>query len=177
MTTQIDENWKRIAGLHVTEAGDIAVVWMAHDKLPDVIHLYDAAFFRQEPQPVVADGITCRGRWIPIAWNAKAKATAEWLRDKGCNLIDELKEDDALGEIHQREVDTRMRTQRMKVARTLANWQAEYKTFFRDGVKLPVDSHPLMAATRYAVAQLSWARRLRPKGAKPQRNYPRMAII
>ena len=176
MTTQIDSNWKRIAGMHITEAGDIAVVWMAYDKLTDTIHIYNSELFRHQPWPVVGDGITCVGRWIPIAWCEKQKLTAEQLRLRGCNLIDPLKEDETLAEVNQREVHTRYLTGRLKVGRNLANWHDEFKTYYRDKTKVPIDSHPLMAATRYAVAQLSWAKAQK-LSTRQQRNYPQAAII
>lgn len=172
----IEDDWKRIAGLHVTEAGDIAVVWMAFDKDADTIHLYDSAIFRRLPPAVISEGITARGRWIPIAWEQKAKPTSDMLTERGCNMIEPLKEDDASAEIRSNEIRERMLTKRFKVARTLAEWSDEYKTFFRTETTVPRDSHPLMAATRFAVAQLSWARRLRAKGKKLT-NHPRIAMI
>lgn len=172
----IEDHWKRIAGLHVTEAGDIAVVWMALDKETDTIHLYDCAIFRRLPPAVIGEGLTARGRWIPIAWETKAKATSDMLTERGCNMIEPLKEDDASAEITSNEIRQRMMTKRFKVAKPLSEWLDEYKTFFRTDITVPRDSHPLMAATRYAVAQLSWARLLRAKGKK-QANHPRLAMI
>jgi hypothetical protein len=172
----IEDHWKRIAGLHVTEAGDIAVVWMALDKDADTVHLYDCAIFRRQPPAVIAEGITARGRWIPIAWEQKAKPTSDMLQERGCNMIEPLKEDDASAEITSNEIRQRMVTKRFKVPKRVVEWLDEYKTFFRTDTTVPRDSHPLMAATRYAVAQITWARQLRAKGKK-QINHPRLAMI
>jgi hypothetical protein len=172
----VDETWRRIAGLHVTAAGDIAVVWLAHDKDADTIHLYNCAMFRNQPPAIITEGIAALGRWIPIAWEAKSKPTHDMLLDRGLNMIEALKEDDASSEINSREIWERMRTGRFKVSNRLREWLDEYKTFYRTDTTVPRDSHPMMAATRYAVAQLDWAKRLRPKGKK-QTNHPRIAMI
>jgi hypothetical protein len=172
----IEDHWKRIAGLHVTEAGDIATVWLALDKDADTIHCYACAFIRRQPPAVIAEDIAAHGRWIPIAWEKRAQATRDMLIERGMNMIDPLKEDDASAEITSNEIRQRMLSKRFRVSKALAEWTDEYKTFFRTDVTVPRDSHPLMAATRYAVAQLAWAKSLRAKGKK-QTNHPRLAMI
>jgi hypothetical protein len=173
----VEEWWKRIAGLHVTEAGDIGVVWLAHDKDADTIHLYNCAMLRHQPQAVIIEGLTALGRWIPMAWEAKQKPTRDMLMDHGLNLIDPVKEDAALAEITSREIADRMVTGRFKVPKRLSSWLSEYKTFYRSDTTIPRDSHPLMAATRYAVAQIKWAKAVRPKGARKRVNHVRIAMI
>jgi pyruvate carboxylase len=98
------------------------------------------------------------------------------LQERGCNMIEPLKEDDASAEITSNEIRQRMVTKRFKVPKRVVEWLDEYKTFFRTDTTVPRDSHPLMAATRYAVAQITWARQLRAKGKK-QINHPRLAMI
>lgn len=174
----VEEHWRRIAGLHVSDAGDLAVVWLAHDKTADVLHLFDCAIFRDQPPAVIAEGINARGRSTPIAWEKKAEPTRDMLFERGVNVIDPLKEDDAVAEVWSREIWERMRTGRFKVASRLKEWLDEYKTFYRTDTAVPRDSHPLMAATRYAVAQLPWAQPVRRKtSGKKQVNYPKLAII
>lgn len=173
----IEDWWKRIAGLHVTDAGDLAVVWLALDKDADTLHCYDCAIFRGQPPAVITEGISARGRLTPIAWEARAKPTSEMLTERGLNLIEALKEDDATAEIISKEIRERMLSKRFRVSKRLSEWLDEYKTYFRTEVKVPRDSHPLMAATRYAVAQLAWARPLRAKGKTKQSNHPRLAMI
>ena len=70
----IEDWWKRIAGLHVTDAGDLAVVWLALDKDADTHPFYDCAIFRGQPPAVITEGISARGRLTPIAWEAKCQA-------------------------------------------------------------------------------------------------------
>ena len=172
----IEGTWKRVAGLHVQDDGDIAVVWTAHDKDTDTIHLYDAAMFKQEIMAVIAEGLNARGRWIPIAYPEKAKEIAEELLKRGCNTLPEAyKETDAVREMTARDIQERMRSSRFKVDKRLQNWQDEFKTFYRDESQIP-KGFPLMSATRHAIANLEWAKSNMRRRSN-QRNYSRMAIV
>jgi len=175
----IREDWKRIAGMHVTDAGDIAVVWLALDRETDTLHLYDCAVFRHETWPVIGEGIAARGRYIPLVWVKKAKPVAEELEKRGIKVLEDkyvLSDDDALAEVTSNGIRSRMRSHRFKINKSCVEWLDEYKTYFRDDTTVPRDSHPLMAATRHAVAQLEWARPLRRKKADTRR-APKLAIV
>jgi len=174
----IEDHWKRIAGMHVTEVGDVAVCWIAYDKQTDTITLYECAMFRGQQPAVIAEGVNSRGRWIPLAFRREDKPMADMLRDRGANTIEPLVENDALAEVWSKEIKERMDTGRFKVVRRLSEWLDESKTYFRDDAMVPRDSHPLMTATRFAVMQRKdWARALRPKGKAKQANYPKVAIV
>lgn len=156
----IESFWPKVAGIHVLDTGAISCVWLAHDKDADCLHLYDAHTFEREVLAVIADGIKARGKWIPIAWEKEAKEIADKLLDRGCNMIpEEMKNTDPIAEVVSREIEERMRSGRFKVRDNLASWLDEFRTFYRQESKVPTDTHPLMAATRYAVAMLSYARR------------------
>lgn len=173
----IEADWRRIAAIHCQDEGEIAAVWLAHDKAADGVHLYDCAIFRREVLAVIAEGLNARGRWIPVAWEAGAKPIADKLLERGCNMLpDPLKETPAMAEVVSRDIWERMRTGRFKVEARLAEWLDEYKSFYRNETQVPLKSHPLMSATRHGVASLEWARRQHRKGRKPV-NYPRVAII
>jgi len=174
----MNPEWRRICGLHSQDDGLVAAVWMAHDKSTDAIHLYDCAKFANgEVLAVIGEGINARGRWIPVAWHEKSKELANKLLDRGCRMLPEsVKDDSGMAEIVSRDVLERMRTGRFKVDKRLAEWLDEYKSFFREGGKVPLSSHPLMSATRHAVAQLESARRQQAKGRK-QTNYAKVAMI
>lgn len=172
----IEDRWPRIAGIHVRPDGGMAAVWIAHDKDSDCLHLYDCHIFDREVLAVVAEGLNRRGKWVPIAWHQEAKEIADNLLDRGCNTIPEpLKATDAIAEVTAREIEERMRTGRFKVDRQLDGWIEEFRTFHRQDQKMPIDSHPLMAATRHAVAMLEWARPKPTRGTNA--NYPRLAIV
>ena len=99
------------------------------------------------------------------------------LLDRGCNTLPEpSKQTPVLAEAISREITERMRTGRFKVNSRLAEWLDEYKSFIREDGQVPLKSHPLMSATRHAVADLDYAKRQGKKGL-PQSNYPRISMI
>lgn len=174
----IEEDWKRIAGMHVTDVGDISVVWMALDKETDTLHLYDCANFRQQPWAVIGEGISARGKYIPMAWSKKAKPIRDELEKRGINVIrDGIDESDALAEVTSETITNRMKTRRFKIAKSCVEVKDEWRNFIRDDAKVPRDSHPLMAATRNAVSMLDWARPLRRKVRRSRKLAPKLAIV
>lgn len=173
----IEPEWRRIAGMQVQDDGDIALVWMAHDKTADKVHIYDCCVFRREVLAVIAEGINCRGRWVPVAWSSKAKDVSEKLLERGCNMLPEpVRESQQLAEVQSRDILERMKTHRLKVDRRLQDWLDESRRFYRQDSQVPLSTSPLMAATRHAFADLQYARRQRPPGKK-ERNYPQVAMI
>lgn len=173
----LDSSWRRIAGIHVLEDGTTAAVWMAHDKNTDTIHLYDACLFKNEVLAVISEGLVARGRWIPVAWPKEAKELSDKLLDRGCNMLPESADDSApMAEVNSLDIQERMRSSRFKVDKRLKNWLDEFSTFYRDEAKVPRGSHPLMSATRHAVASLPFARRQNAKGKKIS-TYPKVAMI
>jgi hypothetical protein len=173
----ISSEWKRIAGVHLKEEGDIAAIWLAHDKDADVIHVYDACTFRLEVLPVIAEGLNARGRWIPVAWDSESKAMSDKLLDRGCNMLRDPNENSpAVAEVISREIWERMRTGRFKVDKRLKNWTDEFSAFQRENSKVPTRTFPLMAATRHAMSQLTYARRLQSTKSKPAQ-AARIAIV
>ena len=174
----IQPDWKRIAGLEVVDDGTIAVAWIAHDRTADVIHLYDCCIFRREVLAIIAEGLNNHGRWIPIAWEKSAKPMAEKLRERGCNLTYDPHEDnDAVAEAVARDIWGRMRSGRFRVQKGLAEWLDEFKTFNRTDQKVPRETHPLMTATRFAVAMHDeWAKPERHAGYR-KINHPNVAVV
>lgn len=164
--------------MHVQDEGEMAAVWLAHDKTGgDVLHLYDCCVFRREVLAVIAEGLNCRGRWIPVAWAEKAKDISGKLLERGCNMLPEGATDtDAVAEVVSRDIWERMRSGRFKVDKRLAEWLDEYRAFYREESRVPRVSHPLMSATRHAVAMLQYSRRTEPAGRK-RGAYPKIAVI
>lgn len=173
----IESSWKRIAGVHVQSDGDIAMVWLAQNKTDDCIHLYDACIFKREVLAVIAEGINARGRWIPVAWEKKAKDTADKLLERGCKMLRDSNDDsDSMAEAISRDIWERMRTHRFKVDKRLKNWLEEKQGFSRDKQKIPRDTFPLMSATRHAISQLNFAKRQAPPRSK-RKHQKRIAIV
>ncbi len=173
----IEASWKRIAGIHVPDEGTLSAVWLAHETDADVIHVYDACTFEADVMAVIAEGLNCRGRWVPIAWEKSAEKIIEKLLDRGCNTLPEgPKETQAIAEVRSREIQERMRTGRFRVEKRLKNWIDEAGQFYRQDAQVPLKSFPLMAATRHAMEQIDYARRQQTR-RKRQTNYPKIAMI
>ena len=179
----IEDYWRRIAGFHVEEDGDMGVVWIAHDTTANVTHLYDAAILRSEVLAVIAECIANRGRWIPIAWHGKAKEFVDRFNNseneyyRGLNFLhDPCGDSQAIAEVLSREIDQRMKGGQFRRSRALGEWAQEFKGFYKDGSKIPLEGYPLMAATRHAIEMLHYARPLAQPGSK-KLNYPKVAIL
>lgn len=171
----IEDTWPRISGMYVRDDGDVACVWLAHDKERDLVHLYDACVFQREVWAVIAAALNARGRFIPVAWTHREASDA--LLERGVRTLPEAVDDSpASAEVASRDVWERMRTHRFKVDRRLRDWAEEYETFSRVDQKVPKDTHPLMTATRIAVQALPYARRAVPRRSGAT-NYPKMAIV
>lgn len=169
--------WRRIAGLHVDEEGLVAAVWLGLDKTSDVVTMYDCCKFNREVPAVIAEGLNARGRWIPIAWEEDAEDFIQTMLNRGCNTLPEaVDETPTLAEMTSREIWERMRTGRFKVDKRLAEWLQEFEVFGKDAGKIPVGAFPLMAATRHAMSQLTYARRLQSSKSKPTQ-AARIAIV
>jgi hypothetical protein len=174
----IENDWPCIAGVHFQPEGGAAAVWIARDRKSDVLHLWDCAVYRREPLVMIAEGLNRHGRWIPIAWESGSKELIDKLLDRGCNTLPEpTKETPVMADAISRDIAERMHTGRFKVDRRLAEWLDEYASFKCVDGKVPLASHPLMSATRYATADLDYARRQRGRGDKAMKNYPGIAMI
>jgi hypothetical protein len=173
----MNSEWKRIAGVDVEDAGLVACVWLGYDKISDVVTLYDCCKFNAEVLAVIAEGVNARGRWIPVAWNVTDKDFTVKLEERGCNMLyDGVTETPQLAELVSRDIWERMRTGRFKVDKRMAEWLSEFSLFHKDAGKIPTDGYPLMAATRNAVSQLAYAKRLQ-SPAKSTVKQRRIAMI
>lgn len=153
--------------------GNVSGVWIAHDPDNDTVHLYDACNFKKEVLAVIAEGVNARGRWIPIG--CTDSELSDQLLDRGCSTAPEKYDDsDSMAELISRDIWERMRSGRFKVEKRLKEWLDEFKTFNRESAKIPRDSHPLMAATRCAMAQLPYARA---QTKTFEKNFVRRAIV
>lgn len=172
----IEPHHKRIAGMHVTNTGDIALVWLAIDPDSNHIHIYDSSLFHIEVPAVIADSINNRGRWIPVAWSHK-EMKDQYL-ERGVRMLpDPSSSSDEMAETVSRELWERIRGGRISVDKRLKGWAEEAKSLQREKGKIPSDSHPLMAATRIAMQQIKYARRNQPRSTGKKLHRRRVAII
>lgn len=172
----IPADWRRIAGIHLEKDGTLGAVWLALDTMADVCHCYDAALFKTEVPAVIGEGLSARGRWIPIAWPKEQKEFATDLLDRGLNTLPEPSGDnEAVAEVVSREVWQRMRTSRFRVEERVGEWLDEFRRFYRDENVVPREGFPLMSATRHAVAQIRYAKPQQTPGSKRQ-NHPGIKV-
>ena len=173
----IEPNWRRIGAFHLEEDGTLGAVWMAHDDVTSVVHLYDDALFTREVPAVIQTGMAARGRHFPIAWRKKDSAMAEKLTEAGLYLLaDPAADDPAMAEVISMDIQQRLRTGQFRVEHRVREWLNEYSKFYRDGQSIPKSGFPLMAATRYAVEMLPYAQADR-SVARSTKNHPQMSIV
>ena len=172
----IQNHWKRVCGVSIQEDGNLSAVWIAHDKDTDCVHLYDACSFKNEVAAVIAESINARGRYIPVGFEQSDEVFSKQLYERGCNVLPDLYKDvQAASEAVSRDIWERMRGSRFKVDKRLKNWVDEFNTFYRRDAQVPT-GHPLMAATRVAMANLQWAKSNAAARRGRRQNYPQMAI-
>lgn len=166
----LDSKWKKIAGLHVENNGEVGVVWLGFDsgtpKNTGSIHLYDSWVFRRgESLPVIADAIKQRGE-IPLACEEYGREILVKLRDKGCYTplgkgnVPRLcyTETEALRAVNSREILDRMQTGTFRVWDTNDAWLSEEEHYREKDQLAPLEGFPLQAATRHAFQFLREAR-------------------
>lgn len=155
----IESSWKRIAGIHVENDGRMGAVWLADDPLTSVVHLYDAAYFAETVPAVITEGMAARGRSIPVAWRRKDRPMAEMLLEAGLSpLPDACEEAEARVHLDSETINQMLQASQLRVDKRVSSWLNEYRKFFRQETKVPDEGFPLMAATRWAIQMLRWAR-------------------
>lgn len=120
----LDVGWNRTAAL-----------WAAWDREADVVYLYTEHYRGKAEPSVHATAIKARGEWIPGVIDPAAKGRSQKdgeqllanYQDAGLDLMlaDNAVESGIL------QVWQRLSTGRLKVFRTLQNWQAEYRLYRR----------------------------------------------
>lgn len=144
----LDPGWNRTAAL-----------WGAHDKRSDCLYCYTEHYRGAVEPSIHATAIKARGDWIPGVIDPASRGRDQMsglqiiqvYLDLGLRLTPannrKVGPDGGLQAVYER-----LSTGRLKVFRTLMNWQAEYQNYHRDenGKLVEEDDH-LMAATRYLV--------------------------
>jgi hypothetical protein len=150
---EIPAHWARSYGLDVGWE-KTAAVWGAIDRSVDVAYLYTEHYRGKAEPSIHASAIRARGNWIPGVIDPAARARGQ--RD-GLQLMTDYLE---LGlhltpaknprETGLHTVWERLSTGRLKVFRTMMNWQAEYRWYRRDeDGKIVKKNDHLMDAMRY----------------------------
>lgn len=166
----IPPHWKQIIGLDFGWDHPTAAVRIAYNQEEDCIHVVSA--YRQKEQiPLIhAAAIKPWGAWIPVAWphdgfvhdKGSGIQLSRQYQDLGLNMLSEHSEfGDKRGngvEAGIMDILERMQTNRFRVDATLSQWLEEFRMYHRKDGKIIKERDDLMAATRYAVMMLRYAR-------------------
>lgn len=155
---KIPDYWPRLFGMDVGWKRT-AALWGAWDRSTDCIYLYTEHYRGQAEPSIHATAIRARGDWIPGAIDPAARGRSQkdgeqlmaQYQELGLTLV--LANNAIEAGIY--EVWERLSTGRLKVFRTLQNWQAEYRLYRRDekGQIVKQFDH-LMDTTRYLVLSM-----------------------
>lgn len=146
-----------------------AAVKLAWDRDDDIVYVVQAYKSRQQVIAVHAGALKPWGERLPWAWphdgfqhdKQSGKPTAEAYRAAGLKMLPDKAtfEDGSYGvEAGLQIMLDRMQTGRLKVFDHLEDWFAEFQVYHRKDGKVVKEYDDLMAATRYGVMMLRFAR-------------------
>ena len=174
---QIPRHWPRICGMDIGYDHPTAAVWIAWDRDTDTVHVYDAYRVKEQIPVFHAAAIKARGVWIPVSWphdgfardKGSGVAIAQQYKNLGVNMLryratnpplqGKLEGSGGVGvEPGIMDLLERMQTGRFKVATHLLEWWEEFRLYHRKDGQIVKENEDLMAATRYAVMMLRFAK-------------------
>lgn len=171
----IPNHWARLAAIDFGWDHPTAVVWGAHDRDTDIVHIYDAYKLREATPPIHAAAINARGKWIPVAWPHDGLQTekgsghqlSEIYKELGVNMMNEraqYRESPDGTEASRSSVEAgiqdlliRMQTNRLKIARHLNDLFGEILVYHRKDGKVVKVGEDLISAMRYLIMSLDYA--------------------
>ena len=176
---QIPDHWFRLGAMDFGWDHPFAAVELAHDADQDVVYVIKAHRLR-EATPVVHAG-AIRG-WGPLPWawprdgrretlEGAGIALAEQYRAQGLDIIDQHAQFvDGSVSVEAGLIDmlNRMEGGKFKVFGSLLDWFEEFRLFHRKDGKVVKQGDDLLAATRYGVMMLRFARQIY-RREKPRR--------
>lgn len=151
----IPEHWAKCYGMDVGW-NRTAVVWGAVDKDTDTVYLY-SEHYRGQAEPIVhAEAIKARGEWIRGAIDPASRGRGQrdgvQLFEQYCDMGLQLEPAVNAREAGIYAVWQRLSAGKIKVFRSLSNWQSEFRLYRRDekGNIVKENDH-IMDATRYLI--------------------------
>lgn len=132
---QVLTEWPRVYALDIN-AGTASVVWGAHDPHSDTVYLYGEYVEDKARLETWAAGIRRRGRNIPGIFDMTARRRTD---EQGERIVEQLLDQsldvytsEADVESAASEINARIATQQLKVARNLSHWLTQYRAYRRD---------------------------------------------
>lgn len=156
----IPDSWPRMYALDVGW-NKTACIWAALDPVTDTVYLYDEHYRGQENPPFHAYAIKSRGDWITGVIDPASRGRSQ---TDGNKLLQNYKDLGLDLRMARNELESgilagqqRMTYGKLKVFKTLVNWQKEYMLYRRDkhGKPLQQDDH-LMDTMRYIMNNMKW---------------------
>lgn len=148
---RIPANWGRVACLTMTES-TVGVLWAAHDRLTDILYVYDVLVQPRYNMALHAEAIRSRGAWIPVLFDPEGdkRERAEGLRIAQ-HLADLMVPIDAVkldAEVAVEATVTKLESGKLRAYETLSPWFAEYRRYGRnDKHELETKDVTLMQST------------------------------
>ncbi|MBP2311897.1 terminase large subunit domain-containing protein [Azospirillum soli] len=179
----IPSHWPQIGGIDFGWDHPTAAVKLAWDRDTDVVYV-TATHRQSEATPVqIAPTLKAWGPELPWAWphdglqhdKGSGDTLAAMYRKQGLKMLTERAtfEDGGSGvEAGVTEMLNRMQMGQLKVFSHLGDWFEEFRTYHRKDGKIVKKEDDLMAATRYALMCLRYAKTLIRNNKPLRRNLP-----
>lgn len=165
----IPKHWPQIVGLDFGWDHPTAAARLAWDRDADCVYVTHT-YRKSKDVPVIhATAIKGWGDWLPVAWphdglqhdKGSGDQLSEQYKRAGLKMLAEQASHEEGGngvEAGIMEMLERMRTERFKVFAGNNEWFEEFRTYHRKDGKIVKEIDDLMAATRYAVMMLRYAK-------------------
>ena len=166
---EIPSHWPQLIGIDFGYDHPFAAVHGAWDRDADVLHILKLYRESEKTPPIHAAALKPWGERLRCAWPHDGTHTqpgdgvtlAEIYRKAGLKMLPEHATFHSGGyhvEPGITEMLTRMQTKRLRVARHLSEWFAEFHTYHRKNGKIVKERDDLMDATRTLLMSLRYAR-------------------
>jgi hypothetical protein len=167
-TQKFPAHWVWIGGIDFGYDHPTAAVKICWDRDTDTVYITHAHRLRQATPVVHAGALRPWGDWLPWSWphdgnndTAAGENLAKQYRDQGLAfLADRAKFIDGSNSVEAGLMDMldRMQAGRLKVAEHLVDWWEEFRLYHRKDGRVVKEGDDLMAATRYAIMSLRFAK-------------------
>ncbi len=165
----IPAHWPQLIAIDFGYNHPFAAVLGAWDRDADIVHITHAYREREKTPPIHVAALKPWGAWLRCAWphdgtqtqKGEGVSLAEIYRKAGLKMLPTHATFYSGGyhvEPGITEMLTRMQTKRLRVARHLQDWYAEFHTYHRKNGKIVKERDDLMDATRALLMSLRYAR-------------------